>query len=159
MTHATPPPPSPDIKPPTPMMPHHRTGLFTPDMAFEAIVKKQIIKLKEPCVKCIDLVIQELINTVRQCTNKVSLHGLLPGCHSCTYTPQRPANLRAARGRSSFSFLALCFFFPFSTSFHHHRIEKRWMNSKGFSFYSPALKFTSVDIFECPGCSALEWCL
>uniref|UniRef100_A0A7N6A7G4 Dynamin-2 n=1 Tax=Anabas testudineus TaxID=64144 RepID=A0A7N6A7G4_ANATE len=47
-----------------------RTGLFTPDLAFEAIVKKQLIKLKEPCLKCIDLVIQELINTVRQCTNK-----------------------------------------------------------------------------------------
>lgn len=65
-----------------------RTGLFTPDLAFEAIVKKQIIKLKEPCLKCIDLVIQELINTVRQCTNKVSLHGLLPGCRTCTYAPQ-----------------------------------------------------------------------
>lgn len=49
-----------------------RTGLFTPDMAFEAIVKKQIIKLKEPCVKCVDMVIQELINTVRQCSNKVT---------------------------------------------------------------------------------------
>lgn len=49
-----------------------RTGLFTPDMAFEAIVKKQIIKLKEPCVKCVDMVIQELINTVRQCSNKVN---------------------------------------------------------------------------------------
>ncbi|XP_061549534.1 dynamin-3 isoform X1 [Phycodurus eques] len=48
-----------------------RTGLFTPDMAFEAIVKKQIIKLKEPCVKCVDMVIQELINTVRQCSNKL----------------------------------------------------------------------------------------
>ncbi|XP_054599577.1 dynamin-2 isoform X3 [Nothobranchius furzeri] len=48
-----------------------RTGLFTPDLAFEAIVKKQIIKLKEPCLKCIDLVIQELINTVRQSTNKL----------------------------------------------------------------------------------------
>lgn len=48
-----------------------RTGLFTPDLAFEAIVKKQIVKLKTPCLKCIDLVIQELINTVRQCTNKV----------------------------------------------------------------------------------------
>uniref|UniRef100_A0A672I0K9 Interferon-induced GTP-binding protein Mx n=1 Tax=Salarias fasciatus TaxID=181472 RepID=A0A672I0K9_SALFA len=51
-----------------------RTGLFTPDLAFEAIVKKQIIKLKEPCLKCIDLVIQELINTVRQCTNKVNMN-------------------------------------------------------------------------------------
>ncbi|XP_028831337.1 dynamin-3 isoform X2 [Denticeps clupeoides] len=48
-----------------------RTGLFTPDMAFEAIVKKQIVKLKEPCIKCVDLVIQELINTVRQCSNKL----------------------------------------------------------------------------------------
>ncbi|XP_041099439.1 dynamin-2-like [Polyodon spathula] len=48
-----------------------RTGLFTPDLAFEAIVKKQIIKLKEPCLKCIDLVIQELISTVRQCTSKL----------------------------------------------------------------------------------------
>ncbi|XP_056426487.1 dynamin-2 isoform X2 [Hyla sarda] len=49
-----------------------RTGLFTPDMAFEAIVKKQVIKLKEPCLKCVDLVIQELINTVRQCTTKLA---------------------------------------------------------------------------------------
>ncbi|XP_041634091.1 dynamin-3 isoform X1 [Cheilinus undulatus] len=48
-----------------------RTGLFTPDLAFEAIVKKQIVKLKTPCLKCIDLVIQELINTVRQCSNKL----------------------------------------------------------------------------------------
>ncbi|CAG5897885.1 unnamed protein product, partial [Menidia menidia] len=47
------------------------TGLFTPDLAFEAIVKKQIVKLKTPCLKCIDLVIQELINTFRQCTSKV----------------------------------------------------------------------------------------
>ncbi|XP_030645512.1 dynamin-2 isoform X3 [Chanos chanos] len=49
-----------------------RTGLFTPDLAFEAIVKKQIVKLKSPCIKCIDLVIQELINTVRQCTLKLN---------------------------------------------------------------------------------------
>ncbi|MEQ2313945.1 Dynamin-2, partial [Ameca splendens] len=48
-----------------------RTGLFTPDMAFEAIVKKQIVKLKEPSIKCVDMVIQELINTVRQCSNKL----------------------------------------------------------------------------------------
>uniref|UniRef100_A0A8C0YPT3 dynamin GTPase n=1 Tax=Cyprinus carpio carpio TaxID=630221 RepID=A0A8C0YPT3_CYPCA len=56
-----------------------RTGLFTPDLAFEAIVKKQIIKLKEPCLKCIDLVIQELINTFRQCTNKVTRRDLRKG--------------------------------------------------------------------------------
>ncbi|XP_043941154.1 dynamin-3 isoform X2 [Protopterus annectens] len=48
-----------------------RTGLFTPDMAFEAIVKKQIVKLKAPCLKCVDMVIEELINTVRQCARKL----------------------------------------------------------------------------------------
>uniref|UniRef100_A0A8C5PH99 dynamin GTPase n=1 Tax=Leptobrachium leishanense TaxID=445787 RepID=A0A8C5PH99_9ANUR len=49
-----------------------RTGLFTPDMAFEAIVKKQIVKLKGPALKCVDLVMQELIDTVRKCTAKLS---------------------------------------------------------------------------------------
>uniref|UniRef100_A0A6I8RIK5 Dynamin-2 n=1 Tax=Xenopus tropicalis TaxID=8364 RepID=A0A6I8RIK5_XENTR len=49
-----------------------RTGLFTPDMAFETIVKKQIKKIKEPCLKCVDMVISELIGTVRQCTKKLS---------------------------------------------------------------------------------------
>ncbi|KAH0615586.1 hypothetical protein JD844_005032 [Phrynosoma platyrhinos] len=48
-----------------------RTGLFTPDMAFETIVKKQVKKIKEPCLKCVDMVIMELINTVRQCTKKI----------------------------------------------------------------------------------------
>ncbi|XP_032883951.1 dynamin-3 isoform X2 [Amblyraja radiata] len=48
-----------------------RPGLFTPDMAFETIVKKQIVKLKEPCLKCVDLVIQELIHTIRQCSHKL----------------------------------------------------------------------------------------
>lgn len=45
-------------------------------MAFEAIVKKQIVKLKGPSLKSVDLVIQELINTVKKCTKKVSLNYL-----------------------------------------------------------------------------------
>ncbi|XP_060927322.1 dynamin-1a isoform X2 [Limanda limanda] len=49
-----------------------RTGLFTPDMAFETIVKRQIGKIKEPCTKCVDMVISELVNTVRQCTKKLA---------------------------------------------------------------------------------------
>ena len=48
-----------------------RVGLFTPDMAFEAIVKKQISRMKEPSLKCIDLVVQELTNVVRFCSDKV----------------------------------------------------------------------------------------
>ena len=49
-----------------------RVGLFTPDMAFEAIVKKQIGRLKEPSLKCIDLVVQELTNVVRNVAEKVA---------------------------------------------------------------------------------------
>ena len=47
-------------------------GLFTPDAAFEAIVTKQIARLKEPSIKCIDLVVQELSNVVRMVSEKVS---------------------------------------------------------------------------------------
>ncbi|XP_030582493.1 dynamin 3a isoform X2 [Archocentrus centrarchus] len=49
-----------------------RTGLFTPDTAFEAIVKKQISRLKEPCIKFIDMVSKELTTTVCQCIDKLS---------------------------------------------------------------------------------------
>ncbi|KAG7280112.1 hypothetical protein CRUP_003739, partial [Coryphaenoides rupestris] len=45
------------------------TGLFTPDLAFEAIVKKQIQKLKEPTLKCIDMVVSELTSTIRKCSD------------------------------------------------------------------------------------------
>ena len=48
-----------------------RVGLFTPDMAFEAIVKKQITRLREPSLKCIDLVVAELSNVVRMVAEKV----------------------------------------------------------------------------------------
>lgn len=50
-----------------------RVGLFTPDMAFEAIVKKQIERLKEPSLKCVDLVVNELAAVVRQCAECVRL--------------------------------------------------------------------------------------
>ncbi|KAK2179718.1 hypothetical protein NP493_476g04057 [Ridgeia piscesae] len=49
-----------------------RTGLFTPDMAFETIVKKQIQRLKEPSLKCVDLVVTELTNVVRKCSEKMA---------------------------------------------------------------------------------------
>ncbi|XP_074552054.1 dynamin-2 isoform X2 [Halichoeres trimaculatus] len=49
-----------------------RTGLFTPDLAFEAIVKKQILKLKEPSLKCVDLVVSELTALVMKCAVKLS---------------------------------------------------------------------------------------
>jgi len=49
-----------------------RVGLFTPDMAFEAIVKKQIGRLREPGLKCCDLVTQELTNVIRMVAEKMA---------------------------------------------------------------------------------------
>ncbi|XP_057696761.1 dynamin 3a isoform X2 [Corythoichthys intestinalis] len=49
-----------------------RTGLFTPDMAFQAIVKKQISKLKIPCFGFVDMVRKELVSTVYECFSKLS---------------------------------------------------------------------------------------
>ncbi|XP_074187192.1 dynamin-1 isoform X7 [Rhinolophus sinicus] len=48
-----------------------RTGLFTPDLAFEATVKKQVQKLKEPSIKCVDMVVSELTATIRKCSEKL----------------------------------------------------------------------------------------
>ncbi|KAF3821048.1 hypothetical protein GH733_011201 [Mirounga leonina] len=48
-----------------------RTGLFTPDLAFEATVKKQVQKLKEPSTKCVDMVVSELTATIRKCSEKL----------------------------------------------------------------------------------------
>ncbi|XP_058234145.1 dynamin-3 isoform X3 [Hemibagrus wyckioides] len=49
-----------------------RTGLFTPDLAFEAMVKKQILKLKAPSLKCVDMVMNELTTLIRKCSNKLN---------------------------------------------------------------------------------------
>merc|ERR1711970_1344724 len=48
-----------------------RIGLFTPDRAFEAIVKKQISRIKEPSIKCIDLVTHEMLNMCKDATAKM----------------------------------------------------------------------------------------
>lgn len=53
------------------LSPPLRTGLFTPDMAFQAIVKKQISRLKGPCVQFVDNVSRELLATVCQCLSEV----------------------------------------------------------------------------------------
>lgn len=54
-----------------------RVGLFTPDMAFEAIVKRQIEKLRTPAVKCVDMVMSELTNVIKKCSNPMDKYPLL----------------------------------------------------------------------------------
>ena len=53
-----------------------RSGLFTPDAAFEVIVKKQIETLHDPCLKCVDLVLTELTSIVHKLTDKVLIYYL-----------------------------------------------------------------------------------
>lgn len=49
-------------------------------MAFEAIVKKQIERLKEPSLKCVDLVVNELASVVRGCAECVNRYPRLRDC-------------------------------------------------------------------------------
>lgn len=49
-------------------------------MAFEAIVKKQIERLKEPSLKCVDLVVNELASVVRGCAECVGRYPRLRDC-------------------------------------------------------------------------------
>ncbi|CAL8078460.1 unnamed protein product [Calicophoron daubneyi] len=49
-----------------------RPGLFTPDKAFDATVRRLIDKLREPSMKCVDLVVNKLIDVVQNCSEKIA---------------------------------------------------------------------------------------
>ena len=68
-----------------------RSGLFTPDRAFEHVAKLQIEKLKDPSSKLIDLVTHEMLGTFKEPLNKV----IMTSSKVCSVTTQgiecRPA--------------------------------------------------------------------
>ncbi|XP_065200561.1 dynamin-like [Planococcus citri] len=49
-----------------------RNGLFPPDKAFETVVTKHIRKLKEPSLKCKELVVTELEEIIQLCLEKMN---------------------------------------------------------------------------------------
>merc|ERR1740131_145026 len=49
-----------------------RIGLFTPDRAFDMVSKAQIAKLKEPSLKLIDSVCQEMMNILKEISAKMN---------------------------------------------------------------------------------------
>ncbi|RWS05024.1 dynamin-like protein [Dinothrombium tinctorium] len=49
-------------------------GLFTPDMAFDAVVRNQLARFEEPSNNCIDLVTTELQAIVKECLNKIKIY-------------------------------------------------------------------------------------
>ncbi|CAF3834132.1 unnamed protein product [Rotaria magnacalcarata] len=54
-----------------------RSGLFTPDEAFEYIVQMQISKFEDPIMKCVDMVASELGTIVHEATSKMKRYPLL----------------------------------------------------------------------------------
>jgi dynamin GTPase len=48
-----------------------RSGLFTPDEAFEYIVQMQIAKFEDPVMKCVDMVVSEILSIIHEATKKV----------------------------------------------------------------------------------------
>lgn len=44
-----------------------RPTLFLPEMSFEILVKKQIERLRQPCISCVDMVLEELQRVAHQC--------------------------------------------------------------------------------------------
>ena len=56
-----------------------RVGLFTPDRAFDMVTKAQIMKLKGPSVKLVDLVCQEVLSISRDIAAKVVSQDLQSG--------------------------------------------------------------------------------
>jgi dynamin GTPase len=54
-----------------------RNGLFTPDIAFEATVKNQISRFKDPTYKCVDLVVAELTKVIHGLTGRLTRYPFL----------------------------------------------------------------------------------
>nr|QWX94534.1 dynamin [Platynereis dumerilii] len=54
-----------------------RLGLFTPDEAFDVIVKDQIKRLETPTMKVVEMVINELLDVIRKSSHKMERYPLL----------------------------------------------------------------------------------
>jgi len=54
-----------------------RTGLFTPDQAFEEVVKSQIRKLKDPISKCVTAACAEVVNVLTKCSEVMNSYPML----------------------------------------------------------------------------------
>jgi hypothetical protein len=59
-----------------------RLGLFTPDLAFDVVAKKQIVRLKTPSLRLVDLVTEELRKIISSAVTQVEERGSLvsPTC-------------------------------------------------------------------------------
>ena len=48
-----------------------RPALFVPEVSFELLVKRQIKRLEEPSLRCVELVHEEMQRIIQHCGNEV----------------------------------------------------------------------------------------
>lgn len=56
-----------------------RPALFVPEVSFELLVKRQIKRLEEPSLRCVELVHEEMQRIIQHCSNystQVKMHVL-----------------------------------------------------------------------------------
>lgn len=46
-----------------------RPSLFVPEISFELLVKKQVKRLEEPSLRCVELVHEEMQRIIQHCSN------------------------------------------------------------------------------------------
>ena len=51
-----------------------RPALFVPEISFELLVKRQIKRLEDPSLCCVDLVHEELQRIIQHCGAQVEFH-------------------------------------------------------------------------------------
>lgn len=62
-----------------------RPALFVPEVSFELLVKRQIKRLEEPSLRCVELVHEEMQRIIQHCSNystQVNMNALQLGLES-----------------------------------------------------------------------------
>ena len=55
-----------------------RPSLFVPEISFELLVKRQVRRLEEPSLRCVELVHEEMQRMIQHCGTQVTLVFILP---------------------------------------------------------------------------------
>lgn len=67
-----------------------RPSLFVPEVSFELLVKKQVKRLEEPSLRCVELVHEEMQRIIQHCSNystQVIASALVLSANVCLSVP------------------------------------------------------------------------
>lgn len=73
-----------------------RPALFVPEVSFELLVKRQVKRLEEPSLRCVELVHEEMQRIIQHCSNYstqvgvcLSVFMLKPFCNFSSLTQKK----------------------------------------------------------------------